>query len=213
MKNLIKKIGKAAITQRVASHLIASYMRLILITSRKIYLQHKPSSIGGKLMPMWHGRIFLFPALREKDGKYCALTSRNRDGGWIEEILARFGIKSVRGSSNKGGVRSLILLKKDIEAGYNVIVTPDGPRGPLMQLKEGVSGLTKITKAPLFLCCFSAKPAINFKTWDKFHLPLPFAKIYIEFLPFAYDPEDEDLQNKIEKAMQEQVFRLDKMHD
>jgi hypothetical protein len=83
------------------------------------------------------------------------LISRHRDGEIIARIVARFGHRAVRGSSTRGGASALRDLIRLGRAGADLVVTPDGPKGPRQEAKLGVIQLARATGLPIVPLAFS----------------------------------------------------------
>ena len=85
-----------------------------------------------------------------------------------------------------------------------VLITPDGPTGPIYKFKAGAIVACKRAGSPLYLCGAKVKWKINFrKSWDNFLLPLPFAKIVLRFSEQVQIPVDftrEQIEEKIIKC-------------
>jgi lysophospholipid acyltransferase (LPLAT)-like uncharacterized protein len=90
---------------------------------------------------------------------------------------------AVRGSSSRRGAVALLELSGKIEDGYDVIVTPDGPRGPRYQLGPGVIFLAEKTGAPIMPIEIQYSRAIRLGTWDRFEIPLPFSRVDVTLHP------------------------------
>ena len=105
------------------------------------------------LIAFWHNQGLLMPFVYfGKWGKIRIIVSRSRDGALISSLLWWFGILSVRGSSSNGGIQALRQLLKLAKDGCTSLVfTPDGPKGPIYEAKEGVAYLVKRTGKPLYL--------------------------------------------------------------
>lgn len=140
------------------------------------------SRAGGQavIYTIWHGRM-LFPILFRSHRQICTLVSLSQDGGIINAFLKRLGFRTVRGSSSRGGARGLAGLIREIEAGHDVAITPDGPRGPRCQVQDGVLDLAARTGAPLLLASSAARRAFVCKSWDHFVIPLPFSRVFMQF--------------------------------
>jgi lysophospholipid acyltransferase (LPLAT)-like uncharacterized protein len=90
--------------------------------------------------------------------------------------VTRFGLSVVRGSSSRGGTEALRALAAAVRAGQDVAVVPDGPRGPRECLQAGLVVLAAATGAPVVPLAFAARPARRLASWDRFLVPLPFAR-------------------------------------
>ena len=109
----------------------------------------------------------------------AALVSASRDGAFLAAILERFGIQPVRGSSSRRGAQALLELTTWAERGYDLTITPDGPRGPCYQIQDGVMSLAQLTGLPIVPVSLNLNWKIRVKSWDRFQIPLPFARCEI----------------------------------
>ena len=121
-------------------------------------------------------------------------------GCWLE----RFKVQPVRGSSSRRGPQALLELTSWAERGYDLAITPDGPRGPAYSVQEGVMSLAQLTGLPILPFCFNFQWKIRFKSWDRFQLPLPFSRCEIRGIKpvrvprEASDEERENLRRQLE---------------
>ncbi|HVN95612.1 MAG TPA: DUF374 domain-containing protein [Syntrophorhabdaceae bacterium] len=92
----------------------------------------------------WHGRLLMMPFAKEKGGGKV-LISRHRDGELIARVVRLFGLMAIRGSYRKGSVSSLREIIRDLKAGVDVAITPDGPKGPGYKVKEGIVELAGLS--------------------------------------------------------------------
>jgi lysophospholipid acyltransferase (LPLAT)-like uncharacterized protein len=129
---------------------------------------------------MWHGRLLLLPALYGRRGIH-ALTSRSRDGEIVARWIRRFGLVPVRGSSSRGGGEALRALTRVLRDGRDVVVVPDGPRGPREVLKPGVIVLARLSGAPIVPVAVGASREWRLRSWDEFRIPQPFARCVVRF--------------------------------
>jgi lysophospholipid acyltransferase (LPLAT)-like uncharacterized protein len=131
---------------------------------------------------LWHGQLLMIPwlsaRLRRTAGARPArvLASRSRDGELVTRYVQQFGIEVVRGSSSRGGLGALRALLTALRAGEDVVVVPDGPRGPRQHAQPGVVALAALSGVPIVPLGFAASPAWRLSTWDAFVVPLPFAR-------------------------------------
>jgi lysophospholipid acyltransferase (LPLAT)-like uncharacterized protein len=147
---------------------------------------------------LWHNRFFTVPAawqkLCGKDRKTVTLTSASHDGDVVANAMAVFGLGAVRGSSSRRGVAALVGLKRALQEGSDVCLTPDGPRGPRYKVQPGVIKLAESTGAPVILIHVKYSAAWRLKTWDRFVIPMPFSRVEVIFaevihLARGMDPE------------------------
>jgi hypothetical protein len=116
------------------------------------------------------------------------------------------GWGTVRGSSSRGASRSLLKLYRKLKKGESAAITPDGPTGPLHQVKPGIIFLQEKAGSYLVPMGIDARWKKNFSSWDEFLLPLPFSKTALVFAePFKFEAglEMEAKQKILEEKMAE----------
>ena len=169
---------------------------------------------------VWHGRILLVPwlnaRLRRTDGArdVRVLASRSRDGELIAAFVRRFGLQVVRGSSSRGGVAALRGLARALQAGQDVGVVPDGPRGPSCRAQAGIVSLAATTGAPIVPLGVSARPARRLRSWDRFMVPAPFARCAVVFGPAVRVTRDDDreaVRLRVERAIEDATAAADRL--
>lgn len=126
----------------------------------------------------WHGRT-LIPVWYYGRRQWVAMISLSKDGEYQARIFRRFGYDIVRGSSGRGGVRALVGAIRKLRGGATVAFTPDGPRGPSHHVHPGVLYLSQKGGCPIYPLGFSAAPCRHLPTWDRYQVPLPFARAEI----------------------------------
>jgi lysophospholipid acyltransferase (LPLAT)-like uncharacterized protein len=126
----------------------------------------------------WHRHIFV-TIYQFKDTGARPLISLSEDGEIIAQIAREFGMNPIRGSSSKGGAKAFLKLLNSIkDDNAEVLITADGPKGPLKQIKDGTILLAQKTNSVLVpIGWHSSRLKIFAKTWDKFKVPHPFSKI------------------------------------
>ncbi len=135
------------------------------------------------ILAFWHGRMLMMP-FPYRGRKACILNSTHRDGEIITRVIRRFGIRAVRGSSTRGWLGGLKRMIEAYRQGYDLIVVPDGPRGPRGKTKPGAVQLAKATGAPIFPVTYAASRAITLPSWDRLLIPLPFCRVaYVVGVP------------------------------
>jgi lysophospholipid acyltransferase (LPLAT)-like uncharacterized protein len=167
---------------------------------------------------VWHGRLLLVPwltaRLRRRRGARTptVLASRSRDGELAARYVARFGLTVVRGSSSRGGGVALRGLARALRLGSDVALVPDGPRGPRERLQPGVVTLAALTGAPVVPLAVGARPARHLRSWDRFLVPLPFARCVLVFGPTLHvDPgaDRERAAVELQRALAAVTLRAD----
>jgi hypothetical protein len=143
------------------------------------------SSMPPVIYALWHNRFFCVPPAWNRicygHRKTVALTSASHDGDMVARAMAVFGLGSVRGSSSRRGVAALVGLKRALNEGLDICVTPDGPRGPRYKVQPGVIKLAESTGAPIIPIHVRFSSAWRLKTWDRFVIPRPFSRVEVTF--------------------------------
>jgi lysophospholipid acyltransferase (LPLAT)-like uncharacterized protein len=136
------------------------------------------------IFALWHGE--LLPLLWHQRGTDVAIViSEHRDGEIIARIAESLGYATVRGSSSRGGSRALIGLMRELETRGAGAITPDGPRGPARVFAPGAAVAAQRTGALIVPIRASASRAWRLKSWDRFLIPKPFARVTVTLGPLT----------------------------
>lgn len=104
------------------------------------------------------------------------LISQHPDGQIIARTVGHFGIDTVEGSTTRGGTGAVRAIRRVLDDGGWVGVTPDGPRGPRMRASIGAINLARLSGVSILPLAFSTKRGRVLGSWDRFMLPFPFSK-------------------------------------
>ena len=135
---------------------------------------------------LWHNRLLLFPFVLKRylpARRGAALISASRDGGILAALIERFDFEVVRGSSSRQGASAIRQLSEVIASGRDVVITPDGPRGPAYQLGQGIIYLAQQSGAEVVPVNMEYSSSWRVKSWDRFILPKPFSKVRVILAP------------------------------
>jgi lysophospholipid acyltransferase (LPLAT)-like uncharacterized protein len=132
------------------------------------------------LFVLWHSRILPLLPLHKHEGMVL-LVSRHRDGGYLAGLAERWGYRSVRGSTKRGGDVGLLGIVRALEAGARVAVTPDGPRGPRERVQPGAVAAAQHAGVPIVAVGARTASAWYLNSWDRMCIPKPFAVIDVEY--------------------------------
>ena len=215
-----KRLLKHDRTQKALSWLLAMYIRLVFITSRKtrcIDDAAQPYMRGddNAIFAFWHGRMMMCPTIEPPGRKMHVLISLHRDGLLISRVIGHFGEATISGSSSKGGNAAVKEMLRAIKRGDNVSITPDGPRGPAHIAEKGIVTIAKLAGKPILPVTFSSTRCKRFKSWDRFMLALPFGHIVFcvgEPILVSRDTDaatEEQIRLGIEQAMNRLVENAD----
>jgi len=198
---------------KVIPFLLQLFVRFIYLTNKKVY--HTTKAIEEEenfIVSMWHGDLLMQPFNYQNfkpKGTVKAIISEHRDGEAIRKTVEFLGIDSLAGSSTRGGAKALIGAIKSIKKGIDVAITPDGPKGPIYSVADGIVVIAQKTKTKILP--FSAVPSKywQMKSWDKFVIPKPFGKIdfYVGEPIDVLDMEMEEAKELILKEMNKHQLR------
>lgn len=176
-KDLTRKIGAILIPP-----LIFVLMKLLWLTYRKKYHFIQDPIEGQCMAVTWHAELLITPqAYRKlrKTQKTSAIISQHYDGELIAKTLNFLNVTPLRGSSKKGAKAVLIASINALKQGSSVMITPDGPKGPRYSMSAGAVALAQRSNLPIMLMNYQASSYWQLKSWDKFVIPKPFAKLEI----------------------------------
>jgi len=146
------------------------------------------------LYVFWHENM-LPPLFTHRGRKVGVIVSPSRDGELISRVLKLLGFKVFRGDTKSEGDKALIKLIKYGNKGFEIAITPDGPKGPRRRAKMGAFLIAKRTEIPILAVRVTANRTFRFSSWDRFMLPYPFSKITIELNEFDKKSGKKGLEN------------------
>ena len=147
------------------------------------------------ILAFWHSCIF--PATYVwRSLQIRVLSSDSFDGEWTGRIIRKFGFVKVRGSSSRGAVRALLGMRRELELGWAVAFTIDGPRGPRFVAKPGPVLLARATGAPMVAFHIAVENAWILNTWDQSMIPRPFSRALMRVSQRIVVPADADDSQK-----------------
>jgi lysophospholipid acyltransferase (LPLAT)-like uncharacterized protein len=144
---------------------------------------------GACALAMWHENIFA-SLIYFRGQKLAPLASHSKDGAMITAIMERLGYRTVRGSSSKGGSEARDELVVAVAEGFSPILTVDGPRGPRRVAKSGIIDIGRRTGVQIVPVATVARSSWVLKSWDRFRIPKPFARVEVLFgEPITVNPD------------------------
>jgi lysophospholipid acyltransferase (LPLAT)-like uncharacterized protein len=190
--------------------LLASWLiRLLYLLSKIEFIgEEHPRCIWQQdrrlILAFWHDQLLLMVKGYRGPGSKILISS-SKDGELIARVMNYFGQQAVRGSSSRGGraaFKELLTLTKE---NADLVITPDGPKGPRHELKDGVVQLAKLSRRPVVPMAFVCNRGHRFGSWDKFLLPYPFGRGVFSFgEPLYFDGEEgvERFRERLAEAME-----------
>ncbi len=206
----LKKKLLRGVAMAVLPLLASWYMRLIYASNTKIF--HLPKQIPEEpiIFAFWHGDLLMQPLLYPKvrnNPRGKVMISNHFDGQLLAKTVHFFGFEPIF-SERKNPTKLLFRALRSIKEGYDVGITPDGPRGPRYKASDGIVLLAQKMKAPIvFFHCVPSKYR-QLKSWDKFVIPKMFGTleffvsepIHIDALSF------EEASRQIEKGLMQHAI-------
>ncbi len=214
IKQLFRKIFYSIVFQDLLAWLIMLYIELVFITSKKKIINYEIINDFAKektplIFAFWHNRLIMVPKIAKRiknsypNYNFMTLASRHGDGRIVGNVMKKFGLISILGStkgsrkSSRGiDFSSMRQIIDGLKKGYCFGITPDGPRGPNQKINGEIINIARISQAKIIATSYSSSNFIVFNSWDNFKLPMPFCKLcfYIDSehldIPKNCSPED-----------------------
>ncbi len=131
----------------------------------------------------WHSQqLVLITIIRRwiRQGfKACFIISASVDGEVPARLAKKFGAEVIRGSAANTGALVLRDAQQAMKRGVSIVTTPDGPLGPVFEFKAGTVLMARVGHAPMVPMGYAADRAWVLKTWDRFVIPKPFARVAV----------------------------------
>jgi len=208
---MLKKI-KRYLQRNIVPYILQLIVRLIYLTNKKRF--HYPQDNINKtfIVAMWHGDLLMQPFNYHKfkpNGNVKAMISEHADGEAIRKTVKYLGIGSVDGSSTRGGAKALITAIKALRNNIDIAITPDGPKGPIYSIADGIVMLSQKTDTPIRVLSSIPTKYWKFNSWDKFIIPKPFGEIdfYVSEAFFLKDLQTDEAKKVILDKMQQNQLK------
>lgn len=176
-----RRVLRSARLRRLLCWVIQLYIRLVYATNRwTVEGGEVPRRLRAEgrsfILAFWHGRLLMIPMAWRRLAPMHMLISAHRDGRIIADAVTYFGVRSIAGSSRRGGTVALRTMLRRLEAGDCVGITPDGPRGPAMTVSSGIVNVARLARVPIVPVVFATSRRRVLRSWDRFNLALPFGR-------------------------------------
>ncbi len=162
----------------------------------------------------WHGRLLVL-SYSHRGRRIQVLASEHADGDLMGRTIVWLGFGHRKGSTTRGGASAIRDLSALLREGRDIGLTIDGPRGPRGVVQQGAIELGRLTGSAIVPITNAARPRILFGSWDRFQLPLPFARVVIDHgEPFLVPAEAEREERerwrlRLERRLAELTTALD----
>lgn len=188
--------------RRLGTVLVESLAPLILWLIARTWRIERTGDAGLELLSserpwvctMWHGRMLaLMPIKLHCRRNIGVLVSPSDDGGLAKRALNKFGYQVVRGSLSKRGATAMREMHELLAADGQLVITPDGPRGPRHSINTGATWLARATGVPIIPVSTAMSRAWRFKSWDRMCIPKLFARVIVHYGdPVTIDKDTDD---------------------
>lgn len=187
---MLKRLLRHPRTQAALAWVLGAYLAFAYRTTRWRLegAEYFDAHLEGApvIVAFWHERLPLMPMLwrmaRQLPGQKLGgtnvhvLVSQHRDGQFIGNVIRRFDLGTILGSSSRGGASSVKALVTRLRGGDFIAITPDGPRGPAREAAKGVAWLAALAGVPVLPCAARTTRCRRLGSWDRMLIPLPFAR-------------------------------------
>ena len=171
-----RQVASAAAIAAVGQPLIAGLCRTVRWTAEGLRHYDAIQASGRQpVMAFWHGRIVHATWFFRRRG-IVVMISENFDGEWIGRLIERFGYRTARGSTSRGGARALVRMRRLAAGGAPTGFAVDGPRGPACSVQPGAVWLASLTGNPVLPFHSEADRFWTARSWDGTQVPKPFAR-------------------------------------
>ena len=176
---------KSAWSSAWSARLGTAFLRALALTWRVRFVNERivrelRDSKTPFIYVLWHGE--LLPLLwTHRNRKVAVIISEHRDGEIIARVARALGFRLVRGSTSRGAARALLNASRELETGFDLAVTVDGPRGPAHTVAPGALVISQRTNAPLVPVSAFASRSWRLNSWDRFMIPKPFARVTVAY--------------------------------
>jgi lysophospholipid acyltransferase (LPLAT)-like uncharacterized protein len=184
----MKRLLRRPVVQALLARLLGRYLAFALATTRWRLegAEHLDALVVGAptIVAFWHRRLPLMPTLwplvrsrpQYRPRHVHVLVSQHADGQFIGNVIRRFQMETVAGSSSRGGAAGLRGMMRLLQNGDLVAITPDGPRGPPGEAAPGTAQLAALAEVPVLPCAAQTTRHWALRTWDRMLVPKPFGR-------------------------------------
>jgi hypothetical protein len=207
--------------QRVLAHVAAAYVRFVAATTRwridDAALRSVLEAGEPGILAFWHGRLLMMPiSWRGRPRPFHMMISEHRDGALIARTIAHMDLDTAVADSKSGGLAALREMKRRMDAGGWVGITPDGPRGPRMRAKPGAIKLSQLAGRAIVPVSLGMSRRRIAGSWDRFLVAWPFGRGEILFgepirVPRVTDTDTlETLRQRLEDSLNALTHEADR---
>ena len=214
MKKTIKHYLKnSQLIFNLVSGIIFVYLKFSYLTSKWHFVmpkdldEEKIDNENGLFFAIWHNRLAYGMCIFSNYKNGFALTSPHSDGKIIGKLVLMMNHKIIQGSTNKNSNSAVKEIIKQITNGGKIVVTPDGPRGPIYKNGSVITKIANKYNKKLIPVSCHASSYFELKSWDKMMIPKPFSKITVVIgKPLELSGDDDRDRLLLEKKLNNLTF-------
>jgi len=186
-KGFKKFLKNSDLIHNLSVNLLFLYLKAAYYTSKWEFIwpqnldKEKINQLDGALFALWHNRLAFGMYIFREINEVYALASPHTDGKLITDIIKKMQFGVIEGSTNRNPTGALKEIISKINSGKNVVITPDGPRGPIYKVNSSITRLAKKFNKPLIPLSCAADKYYELKSWDRMIIPKLFSKITVCF--------------------------------
>ena len=178
---MVKRFVKSPFGQFILGWALALVVAVIMLSVRwngrgRAEINASLRDQDGVILVFWHERILAMPWLWPRRYRMNALQSPHPDGRLMARVVNHLGVNTIWGSSNRQALSGFRSLKRTLDQGKVVAITPDGPRGPARQSANGPVALANLTQKPILPVAWSVDRYWRAPGWDGMIIPKPFSR-------------------------------------
>lgn len=201
---MLSREQKRSILKVIIPPLMFVVLWLLYLSTRHRFHINEYAKAHNFIGAFWHGEFLMLPFLyrhfrkqvsKKRDKGFYIISSEHFDAEVMVSIYTLFGLKTLRGSSKKNGLKVLVESFKMLKNGYDIGISPDGPKGPYHSIADGIVAMSQKTGVPIIPIRVVFSRYWELKSWDKFRIPKPFAKIDYYMLEGFYLTPDLELES------------------
>ncbi len=191
MGKFLDKDTKRRVLTFILPPILSFILWLLFLSVKKRF--HVPKNVPNDpiIFAFWHGKLLFEPLVYKKlrkNVKIKLMISDHFDGEILAKTMFFFGFGTIRGSSSRGGIKALRESFRKINEGYDIGITPDGPRGPKESIADGIVAISQKKGLKIVALNYKASSFWQLKSWDQFIIPKPFSQVDLYASePFSVD--------------------------
>lgn len=218
------KKAKHSFLLLLISRLLYAFLWFVYKTSKHRFYISQESIQGSFIATFWHGEIpmqgYLYHEILKKlnpqnfdlrNFSYGVLISEHSDGEIATKLYEMYGFTAIRGSSTRGGGRALLDAINKLKKGWNIGLTPDGPKGPYHSVARGAIIMALKSQNKIIGLRIEPKSFWQLRSWDRMKFPKPFGRIdYCVLPPLWLDPDLSIQQNqqKLKEYLEQDIAKF-----